>query len=86
MIGLLIGNLVGFGASYYIFLHPIMIGGNLEKLYQQYGFNVPIITSVISPGIIIVASIAILVISTFSTFYPLWRVLRLEPLKGIRYT
>jgi len=86
VIGILLGNLVGVGISYYIYVHPIVIGGNLEEIYKQYGFNVPIITSYVSTATSIVASSTVLIISFASTFYPLWRVLRLEPLKGIRYT
>ena len=86
VIGILIGNLVGVGISYYVSVHPIVIGGNLEEIYRQYGFNVPIITSYVSMATSILASSTVLIISFGSTFYPLWRVLRLEPLKGIRYT
>jgi len=86
IIGLVLGDLAGFGASYYFHVHPIVVGGNLADLYRQYGFNVPIITSSMTSGIFVLASICILSISFISTLYPLWRVLRLEPLKGIRYT
>jgi ABC-type lipoprotein release transport system permease subunit len=86
VIGVLVGNLIGVGISYYISVHPIVIGGNLEQIYKQYGFNVPIITSYVSMATSILASSTVLIISFGSTFYPLWRVLRLEPLKGIRYT
>ncbi len=86
VIGILLGNLMGVGISYYIFVHPIVIGGNLEQIYKQYGFNVPIITSYVSTATSILASSTVLIISFASTFYPLWQVLRLEPLKGIRYT
>ena len=86
VIGIIAGNLLGVGISYYIMVHPIVIGGNLAKIYEQYGFNVPVITSTVSAGTCILASSAVLIISFVSTFYPLWRVLRLEPLKGIRYT
>lgn len=86
MIGIFLGNMMGVGISYYIFAHPIVVGGNLAKIYEQYGFNVPTITSYVSARTSILASSAILIISFASTFYPLWRVLRLEPLKGIRYT
>lgn len=86
MIGIFAGNLVGVGISYYLSVHPILVGGNLAKIYEQYGFNVPTITAYASMRTSIIASSAILMISFASTFYPLWRVLRLEPLKGIRYT
>jgi len=86
VIGIVLGNLLGVGISYYISVHPIVIGGNLEQIYKQYGFNVPMITSHVSTATSVLASSTVLIISFASTFYPLWRVLRLEPLKGIRYT
>lgn len=86
LIGILIGDLIGAGINYYFMIHPIIVGGDLARLYQEYGFNVAAIKSSISTGIFAEASLAILGISFISTFYPLWRVLRLEPLKGIRYT
>ncbi len=86
IIGIFFGNLVGVGISYYLSVHPILVGGNLAEIYKQYGFNVPTITSYVTAQTSIIASSAILIISFASTFYPLWRVLRLEPLKGIRYT
>ncbi len=86
VIGILLGNLLGVGISYFISAHPIVIGGNLEQIYKQYGFNVPIITSHVSTSTSILASSTVLIISFASAFYPLWRVFRLEPLKGIRYT
>ncbi len=86
VIGVVFGDLMGAGVNYYFIAHPIVIGGDLAKLYQEYGFNVAAITSSVSAGIFVEASSAILIICIISTFYPLWRVLRLEPLKGIRYT
>ena len=86
LFGLVFGDLVGAGVNYYFVVHPIIVGGDLVNLYHEYGFNVAAITSSVSIGIFVEASLAILTICIISTIYPLWRVLRLEPLKGIRYT
>jgi len=85
LIGFFFGNLVGLGINYYFVAHPITLGGDMAKLYQEYGFA-PIIPSSVAFSIFVQSTVIILAISIVATVYPLWRVLRLEPLKGIRYT
>jgi ABC-type lipoprotein release transport system permease subunit len=85
VVGLMLGNILAAGVNYYLVLHPIEFGGQFEAIYEEYGF-LPRIESTMRPGIFLNSSLAVLVISLLSAIYPLSRVLRLEPLKGIRYT
>lgn len=85
IIGVLLGNVIGWGINAYIVENPIYFGGDLAAMYQEYGF-LPIIKSSLKPGIFFNTSISILVISVIACFYPLYKVYKLEPLKGIRYT
>lgn len=85
LIGFFFGNLLGLGINYYFVAHPITLGGDMAKLYLEYGFA-PIIPSSVAFSIFVQSTVIILAISIVATVYPLWRVLRLEPLKGIRYT
>ena len=85
IIGFIIGNAIGVAVNSYWVAHPIVLGGDLAKLYQEYGFA-PVLMSSLSFKVFLDSSLTILVISIVSAVYPLWRVLRLEPLKGIRYT
>lgn len=85
VIGILLGNIFAWGVNYYIVLNPIEFSGDLSYIYEEYGF-LPRIESTLDPGIFIANSLNILIISIVASFYPLYKVFKLEPLKGIRYT
>ena len=83
--GLILGNIVGYGINYYIVQHPIIFGGELTKIYEEYGF-LPRLESTLNFIIFIHVSLAVVIISFLSSLYPAYKVYKLEPLKGIRYT
>lgn len=85
VIGFIIGNGIGAAVNSYWVSHPIVLGGDLAKLYEEYGFA-PVLVSSLSSKVFLDSSLTIFGISMVSAVYPLWRVLRLEPLKGIRHT
>ena len=85
MIGLILGNLLAVGINTYLVMHPIEFGGEFEAIYQEYGF-LPRIESTLKPSMFLNSSLAVLALSFLAAIYPLTKVLRLEPLKGIRYT
>ena len=85
IIGIVLGNIIGWGINYYILLNPIQFGGEFEKIYAEYGF-LPVIESSLNITIFINTSVSIFVISLISSLYPAYKVYKLEPLKGIRYT
>lgn len=85
VIGFTIGNAAGAAINYHFIEHPIVLGGNVGKFVREWGFQ-PIVPSSLSPGIFVTAGTIVLAISAAAAVYPLWRVARLEALKGIRYT
>jgi ABC-type lipoprotein release transport system permease subunit len=85
IIGLILGNLVGLSINYYIYKNPIPLSGDFAAIYQEYGF-IPQIAASMQPSIYINTSIAILIIFLISMIYPLIKVYKIEPLKGMRYT
>ena len=85
VIGLIIGNILGFSVNYYLIIHPITFGGEIQKLYEIYHF-LPQMKSTLQPGIFFNVSLSILIISVLSCLYPAYKVYKLEPLKGIRHT
>jgi len=84
-LGLVIGNIIGYGINYYIVQNPILFGGEITKIYEEYGF-LPRLESSLVPNIFYNVSVSVLIISIISSLYPAYKVYRLEPLKGIRYT
>ncbi len=85
LLGIIIGNLAGFGLNYYLMENPITFGGQLAEMYEQFGFLPQMISSVES-GIFINTSLTILVIAVLVYIYPIIKIFRLEAIKGIRYT
>ncbi|MBU2506635.1 MAG: ABC transporter permease [Bacteroidetes bacterium] len=84
-IGILLGDLIGYGINSYIHNNPITLGAEFEQMYEEYGF-LPIIESSVDLIIFLNTSLVIFVISIISVLYPAYKVYKLEPLKGIRYT
>ncbi len=85
ILGVAAGNVIGWAINYYIILHPIEFGSEVAKMYEEYGF-LPVMQSSLSIMIFIYTTISILIISAAACIYPAYKVYRLEPLKGIRYT
>ncbi len=85
VIGLIIGNIIALGINYYIFLNPIEFSGDFALMYEEYGF-IPKIYSTLKPSVFINSTLNLLLISIVASFYPAFKVFKLEPLKGIRYT
>ena len=85
ILGVLIGDLLGWSVNYYILLNPIEFSGDLGWVYEEYGF-LPRIESTLDFTIFLNTSISVLLISLVACFYPAYKVFKLEPLKGIRYT
>lgn len=85
LIGILIGNLLAGGINYYLVQHPIIFGGELAELYREYGF-LPRMESSLDSAIFLNNTLVILGVSILMSLYPVLKVYKLEPLKGIRYT
>lgn len=85
LIGTLIGNMFAAGVNYYIVQNPIVFGGDFEAIYAEYGF-LPRIESTMRPSVFVNSTLSILGVSLLAIIYPLVKVFKLEPLKGIRYT
>lgn len=84
-IGVGIGNILAAGINTYIVHNPIVFSGEFEAIYAEYGF-LPRIESSLEPTIFVNHTLIILLVALFAAIYPLIKVFRLEPLKGIRYT
>lgn len=85
LIGIVIGNLLGYLVNWYFSVSPIRFTGEFAGIYEEYGF-LPVMHAVIRISSFINSSLSVLFISIISALYPLRRVSKLEALKGIRYT
>jgi ABC-type antimicrobial peptide transport system permease subunit len=71
--------------NYYIIKNPIVLTGEYASVYEDFGFE-PKLVSSLNPRIFVNTALSILFISLISALVPVYRVYKLEPLKGIRYT
>lgn len=85
LIGIAIGNVLGFAVNSWFAAHPIVFTGEYAKMMTEYGW-LPQMGSVVRLSSFFNTSFAVLLLSLLATMYPLYRVSRLEALKGIRYT
>lgn len=85
MISVFAGLLFGLIANVIIMNNPIVLGGDLAKMSQEYGFQ-PQIHSIVKVKIFINAFLRIVGITLLIFVFPMIKLYNLEPLKGIRYT
>lgn len=85
LIGLIIGTGLSYLINYYVYLNPINLTGDFAKIYEEFGF-IPQIHSTMDSSIFLSTIYSIIIITAVSTIYPAYRVIKLEALKGIRYT
>jgi ABC-type lipoprotein release transport system permease subunit len=84
-IGLAMGNLLGYAVNAILVANPITFTGEFAELYEVYGF-LPRLESTLRPDIFINMTLSVAIVSLLATLYPLSKLMRLEPLKGIRHT
>lgn len=84
-VGLISANIAGYGLNYYLYHNPIVLGGDLAEVYSYYGIE-PIMAWSKDISININTTLVMLLISSVVAVFPILKVYRLEPLKGIRYT
>ncbi len=85
LIGIIVGTGLSYLINYYVYLNPINLSGDFAKIYEEFGF-IPQIHSTMDISIFLSTIYSIIIITAISTIYPAYRVMKLEALKGIRYT
>ena len=84
VVGLILGNLLAFGVNAYIVANPIVIGGELGSITEEYGF-LPAMYSTLRFTVFLNSSLSILGITILSCVYPAYRVYKLQPVEGMRH-
>lgn len=85
ILGLIIGNVLGYATNYYFTQNPLSLGAEAQQLTELYHF-LPQMRSTLDPGVFFHVSLSVFIISIAACIYPAWKIYRLEPLKGIRHT
>ena len=85
IVGIIFGNIIGYGINYYLIHNPIEFGKEIAVIYEEYGF-LPIMVSSLKLSMFINTSFSVLAISFIAAIYPAYKLYKLEPLKGIRHT
>jgi putative ABC transport system permease protein len=85
LLGILIGNILGFVTNWYFAGNPIVFTGAYAEMIEEYGW-LPELRSIVRWSSFLNTSVSVIVIVLLSSLYPLYRVFTLEALKGLRHT
>jgi putative ABC transport system permease protein len=81
------GCLLGITASiplvYYLNRHPLKIGGETAKAYERFGFEATFPTSTDASNFIY-QGLIVLVIGLLLSLYPMYKVIRLNPVTAMK--
>ncbi|MFV8344069.1 ABC transporter permease [Flavobacterium sp. XS2P39] len=81
--GLLLGFLLSLPLVIYLKERPIRFGGEIAKVYEQFGFEALFPTAV-DQNIFVTQSIIVLAMTLVIGLYPLWHVNGLDPVKAMK--
>jgi ABC-type lipoprotein release transport system permease subunit len=83
IIGCLAGCLASFPLVYYLKVNPIRFGGDMAKMYAQYGFE-PVFPASVNPMIFLAQGIIVLCVGLVLSLYPIIKVIQLDPVKAMK--
>lgn len=81
--GCLLGILVSIPVVVYLRLHPITFSGRMAEIYERFGFE-PVFPAATDPEIFLNQALAILLLALILSLYPVYHVLRLDPVKAMK--
>jgi ABC-type lipoprotein release transport system permease subunit len=81
--GCLLGIIASVPLVYYLNRHPIRIGGETAKAYEKFGFEAIFPTST-EASIFIYQGVTVLVIGLLLSLYPMYKVIRLDPVTALK--
>jgi ABC-type lipoprotein release transport system permease subunit len=83
ILGIMAGILSSFPLLLYLYNHPIHVGGEIKKTYEEMGFE-PVIKFTINPEIFISPAMIVLILFTLICIYPIWFILNLKTANALR--
>lgn len=81
--GCVLGLLASIPLVYYLKVHPLRIGGETARAYERFGFE-PVFPASFDSSIFISQALIVLVIGLLLSLYPVYKVLRLNPVKAMK--
>ena len=81
--GCLIGILMSIPIVYYMKIHPIRFTGDIGEVYERFGFEAVLPTSTDAYNFIW-QGVIVLCIGLFLSIYPVWKVMRLDPVISMK--
>jgi ABC-type lipoprotein release transport system permease subunit len=83
ILGILAGIILSFPVVYYFHKYPIHLTGEMENVYESFGFEATFPTA-LNLDIFILQSIIVLILAIILGLYPLWFIKHLNPLTAMK--
>jgi putative ABC transport system permease protein len=83
LIACILGIIVVTPVRYYFKAYPIRLGGKAAESIEEYGFE-PVIQASTQIDIALNHASIVMLIVLICTSYPIWKILRLQPIKAMR--
>ena len=84
LIGVISGNIIGFGLNWYFSYHPISLSETLAEVMEEFGFTAQLFVKPTFSTFLEV-TIAVFVISLIMTIYPTIKATRFRPVEALRH-
>ena len=86
VLALAIGLGITFAAVWMLKDNPVPLGGDMQQLYEEWGFTVDGISFSAQPIVFLFPMIAVAVVALLSMIYPILRLRRFSPVEALRTT
>ncbi|MCP4440148.1 MAG: ABC transporter permease [Aureispira sp.] len=83
LLGVLLGLLVSVPLTMYFYYNPIIVTGELAEIYEKFGIE-PSLSTSIDPDLYYTQAIVVFVITSVLAIYPALKILRLKPVDAMR--
>ena len=81
--GCFLGILASIPLVYYLNRHPLRMSGETARAYERFGFE-PIFPTSVNPGNFIDQGLIVLGIGLVLSLYPMYKIIRLDPVKAMK--
>ncbi len=82
ILGALVGILISIPITYYLYLFPISLGGELAEVYEEFGME-PIFYFSVDAVVFYTQAFVVLILAMVLAFYPALKIWGLDPVKAM---